>query len=164
MKQTKLFILLLLIVSCKSTFPNEKKLNYTAGVKVGDDWKKKEAELGAPDKKGTGYASYFSKGFVVFTDNEGTTVTKLSFGWFRGGLHFTGEVYGIKISDTYPKVVRLWGEPAESGIATEEMYSKMWQFKKFGVVVDFWTTGGNDPDLGGKYEADTINRIQITLN
>lgn len=160
-KQILPFILVLLLASCKSAFPNEKKLSYTAEVKVGDDWKKKEPILGAADKKGTGFATYVSKGMVVYTDQQGALVNKLSFGWFRGGKHFTGEIYGVKISDTYPKVVRLWGEPAESGMKNEDFYAKMWQFKKFIVTVEFWTTGGNDPDIGGVYETDTVRRIEI---
>jgi hypothetical protein len=158
------FILVLLIASCKSAFPNEKKLSYTAEVKVGDDWKKKEASLGTADKKGNGFATYLKKGMVVYISGDGTKVTRLSFGWFRGGTHFTGEIYGIKIGDTYPKVVRLWGEPAESGTSTEDFYTKMWQFKTFGIVVDFWAAGGNDPEIGGTYEMDTVRNIQITAN
>ncbi len=155
-------VLLMLVASCKSAFPNEKKLSYTAEVKVGDDWKKVEPIMGTADKKGAGFATYVSKGVVVYTDQQGTIVNKLSFGWFRGGKHFTGEIYGVKISDTYPKVARLWGEPTESGTKNDDFYSKMWQFKKFGIVVEFWTTGGNDPDIGGQYETDTVRRIEIT--
>jgi hypothetical protein len=157
-------ILLFLVVSCKSTYPNEKKLSYTAEVKVGDDWEKKKATLGAPDRKGADFASYFSKGMVVYTNQEGTLVTSLSFTWFRGGIHFTGEIYGIKIGDTYPKVVRLWGEPTETGPKDADAYQKMWQFKKFGIAVEFWAIGGNDPDIGGKYEVDTVKKILITSN
>jgi hypothetical protein len=38
----------------------------------------------------------------------------------------------------------------------------MWQFKNFGIAVEFWSVPGNDDNLGGHYEADTVKRIQIT--
>jgi hypothetical protein len=155
-------ILLLMVVSCKSTYPNEKKLSYTAEVKVGDDWEKRKATMGPPDRKGEGFASYFSKGIVVYTNTEGTLVTSLSFTWFRGGIHFTGEIYGVKIGDTYPKVVRLWGEPMPGGEKSEDVYQKVWKFKKAEIAIEFWAIGGNDPDIGGKYEVDTVKKIQVT--
>lgn len=164
MKQTIFILSLLLLASCKSIYPNEKKLSYTAPVKIGDDWAAKKLTLGAPDIAGDNFASYFSQGMVVYSSADGSKVTGLVFTWFKGGSHFTGEVYGIKISDTYPKVVRLWGEPAESGNRNEDYYEKMWQFKKFGIAVEFWATPGDDTNLGGHYEAETVKRIQITAS
>lgn len=162
MKKLIPFVLILCIISCKSAFPNEKKLSYTAPVKIGDNWSAKKELMGTPDKSGDNFSSYFSKGMVVYTSADGGKVSGLVFTWFKGGQHFTGEVYGIKLGDTYPKVVRLWGEPAESGKAKEDYYEKMWQFKKFGIAVEFWARAGEDEDLGGQFEADTVKRIQIT--
>lgn len=161
---TSILVLLLLIASCKSTFPNEKKLSYTAPVKIGDNWQEKKSGLGTPDKAGDNFSSYFSIGMVVYSTADGSKVTGLVFTWFKGGSHFTGEVYGIKVSDTYPKVVRLWGEPVEVGSRNEDYYEKTWKFKKFKIAVEFWATPGNDTNLGGHYEAETVKRIQITAN
>jgi len=163
MKKTGfILVLALVIASCKSIYPNEKKLSYTAPVKIGDDWATKKQSLGTPDKSGDNFASYFPIGMVVYTSADGSKVTGLVFTWFKGGTHFTGEIYGVKIGDTYPKVVRIWGEPAETGKPTEDYYEKMWQFKNFGIAVEFWSVPGNDDNLGGHYEADTVKRIQIT--
>lgn len=162
MKKLLPILLCIAILSCKSSFPNEKKLSYTAPVKIGDDWTKKKATMGTPDKLGDNFASYFSKGMIVYNSADGKKVTGIVFTWFKGALHFVGEVYGIKMGDTYPKVVRLWGEPAESGTPHEDYYDKMWQFKKFGIAVEFWSHTGDDEDLGGHYETDTVKRIQIT--
>jgi hypothetical protein len=159
---TSVLILALLFASCKSTFPNEKKLSYTAPVKIGDDWQAKKPTLGTPDKSGDNFSSYFTTGMVVYSNADGSKVTGLVFTWFKGGSHFTGEIYGIKVSDTYPKVVRLWGEPAETGARNEDYYEKTWKFKKFKIAVEFWALPGNDTNLGGHYEAETVKRIQIT--
>lgn len=162
MRNWIIFILFIVVASCKSIYPNEKKLTYTAPVKIGDNWSVKKELLGSPDKSGDNFASYFSKGMIVYTNADGQKVSGLVFTWFKGGMHFEGEIYGIKIGDTYPKVVRLWGEPSESGTPKEDYYEKMWQFKKFGIAVEFWSHAGDDEDLGGNYEADTVKRIQIT--
>lgn len=162
MRNLILLLFIVLIGACKSVYPNEKKLSYSAPVKIGDEWASKKNILGTPDKSGDNFASYFSKGMVVYTSADGQKVTGLVFTWFKGGLHFEGEIYGIKLGDTYPKVVRLWGEPAESGKAKEDYYEMMWQFRKFGVAVEFWSHAGDDVDLGGHFEADTVKRIQIT--
>jgi hypothetical protein len=163
LKATTTILIILFAVSCKSTFPNERKLSYTAPVKVGDDWASKKESMGKPDRSGDNFASYFSTGMVVYSSADGAKVTGLVFTWFKGGMHFTGEVYGVKIGDTYPKVVRLWGEPAKAAAPTEDFYEKTWQFKKCTIAVEFWSRPGNDDELGGHFDIDTIKKIQITL-
>ncbi len=162
MKKLIPLFICVVIASCKTGSPNLNKLSYTAPVKIGDDWEKKKAGLGTPDRSGDNFFSFFNQGMIVYTSADGKQVKGIVFTWFKGSLHFSGEVYGIKMGDTYPKVVRLWGEPAESGIPKEDYYEKMWQFKKFGIVLEFWSHTGNDPDLGGNFEGDTVKRIQIT--
>jgi hypothetical protein len=157
-----LIIFCLVIASCKSLFPNEKKLNYTAPVKMGDNWTALKPSLGKPDIAGDNFSSYFKLGMVVYSSADGATVTGLVFTWFKGGTHFTGEIYGIKIGDTYPKVTRLWGEPVSVGGRNDDYYEKTWKFKKFNIAVEFWATAGDDEALGGHYEAETVKRIQIT--
>lgn len=161
MKKILTIIFCLTIISCKTSFPNDKKLSYTASVKIGDDWLSKKELLGIPDKAGDNFSSFFSQGMIVYISDDGIKVNGLVFTWFKDGLHFTGEVYGIKIGDTYLKLVKIWGEPAESSIAKEDYYEKMWQFKKFGIVVQFWIQPGDNTDIGGHYEKDTVKRIQI---
>ena len=160
-KWTPIFFLLV-FAACKTTYPNEKKLTYTAPVKIGDAWAPKKALLGTPDKMGDNFSSYFSQGMIVYTNAEGVEVNGLVFTWFMGGAHFTGEIYGIRLGDTYPKASRLWGEPTESGAVTPDYYEKKWKFRKFMVSVQFWVQAGDDENLGGHYEADTVKRIQIT--
>jgi hypothetical protein len=162
MKKIFPLIFCLVMIACKSSFPNEKKLSYTAPVKMYDNWAVIKPTLGKPDIGGDNFSSYFNLGMVVYSNADGTKVTGLVFTWFKGGSHFTGEIYGIKIGDTYPKVNRLWGEPVQTGTRNEDYYEKTWKFKNFSIAVEFWTTAGDDESLGGHYDAETVKRIQIT--
>jgi len=153
---------ILLLGACKSVYPNDKKLSYTAPVRVNDVWNDKKTGMGNPDKMGASFFSFYDKGMIVYLSDDKQKVNKIIFTWFMGGKHFTGDIYGVKMGDTYPKVTRLWGEPVETGNPTDEYYTKIWQFKNFGISVEFWLTGGNNVNFGGAYEAETVKRIEIT--
>jgi len=155
--------LLILCHSCQTTFPNEKGLKYEPPVKVGDKWADKQPELGTPDKQGKNLAVYSSKGFIIYTTDDGSKIKSIAFSWFKGGKHFSGEIYSVKLSDTYPKVVRLWGAPFEDGTGTEDYYIKKWKFKKFIAEIEFWNGPHFDEDFGGVVEAETVKKIQLTL-
>lgn len=162
MKKLLFYVLtLVFICSCNTTKVNILKLKYDAPVSLNDDWVSKQPSLGIPDMSGTNTFSYFSKGIVVHINMETKKIYKIIFTWFKNSQHFSGKVYGISISDTYPKVKSLWGNENSKQEINDDYYHLTWNFAKLDCIVQIWKTSGTDNDLGGLYEAETVKRIEI---
>lgn len=157
-----MLFVLQLTTACRTRQAQVDALEYTLPVRVEDDWKKASEKLGKPDRSGTNFFTFYQYGIVVYTDATQQKITAIVATWFERGIHFTGKMYGIGLGDTLPKCRRLWGQEQRKESATEDYYRMVWKLGKRTLEVEFWSQGGNDIDLGGVYEADTVKRIQIT--
>jgi len=160
--QLLIFIISLSILSCLTGKIGTQSLEYTLPVRVEDDWKKAFEKLGTPDRSGSNYFSFYRYGIIVYTDANQQKITSVIATWFEQGVHFTGKLYGIGLGDTLPKCRRLWGQEQSKEPKAEDYYRVVWKLGKRTLDLEFWSQGGNDADLGGVYEADTVKRIQIT--
>lgn len=160
--QLLIFIISLSILSCLTGKIGTQSLEYTLPVRVEDDWKKALEKLGTPDRSGSNYFSFYRYGIIVYTDANQQKITSVIATWFEQGVHFTGKLYGIGLGDTLPKCRRLWGQEQSKEPKAEDYYRVVWKLGKRTLDLEFWSQGGNDADLGGVYEADTVKRIQIT--
>ncbi len=157
-----IFIISLLTLSCRTGKTGTQSLEYTLPVRVEDNWNKALEKLGTPDRSGSNYFSFYRHGIIVYTDAGQQKITSIIATWFEHGVHFTGKLYGIGLGDTLPKCRRLWGKEQIKEAKTADYYRVVWKLGKRTLDLEFWAQGGNDADLGGIYEADTVKRIQIT--
>jgi hypothetical protein len=157
-----MLFVLQLTTACRTRQAPVDALEYSLPVRVEDDWKKASEKLGKPDRSGAHFFTFYQYGIVVYTDATQQKITAIVATWFERGIHFTGKMYGIGLGDTLPKCRRLWGQEQRKESATEDYYRMVWKLGKRTLEVEFWSQGGNDIDLGGVYEADTVKRIQIT--
>lgn len=156
------FFILLATIGCRSSKASIQSLEYTLPVRVEDDWKKAIKKLGTPDRSGDNFFSFYRYGIIVYTDASLQKVTSVIATRFENGQRFTGKLYGIGLGDTLPKCRRLWGKEQSKEFKTDNYYIMVWKLGKRTLELEFWLQDGNDADLGGIYEADTVKRIQIT--
>ncbi|MCX7743548.1 MAG: hypothetical protein N2167_03185 [Flavobacteriales bacterium] len=157
-----LLFILLIITACRTRQTQLDVLEYTLPVKIDDDWKKASEKLGKPDRSGANFFTFYQYGIIIYTDAAHQKITSIIATWFERGIHFTGKIYGIGLGDTLPKCRRLWGQEQRKESKSEDYYLVVWKLEKRTLEVEFWSQGGNDVDLGGAYEADTVKRIKIT--
>lgn len=157
-----MLLILQLTTACRTRQAQVDVLEYTLPVKVEDDWKKASEKLGKPDRSGANFFTFYQYGIVVYTDVNQQKITAIVATWFERGIHFIGKIYGIGLGDTLPKCRRLWGHELSKESVSEDYYRMVWKLGKRTLNLEFWAQGGNDADLGGVYEADTVKRIQIT--
>lgn len=133
---------------------------YSAPVKLGQSWNKVRTTMGVPSYSNDTMDVYKHKGFIVYY-NGAKKVNEIAFSWFVGPVHFEGEVFGIRLKDTFPKCVRLWGSNYVKKPAEPEFYMVTWKYKGKTIEAEIWAQPGYDEDYDGEYEADTVKRIAV---
>jgi hypothetical protein len=123
-----------------------------------DRWRVRKA-LGPPDKEGSTFDTFFSKGLVIHYGKEnkadGILASRLDV-----GTEFGGRIYGIRLGDSFEECVRNLGNAHEWGKPDPHFSLAVWPKGEDLLLIEVW----RERPTAGRYADVRLGTVKsITL-